>query len=113
MDIDTKQLRELIAECKGNTRELGARLGVSKQAANRRVKNAGLAKFAAGLRAMHGVKGTRIALKQDPGAAVANATEKDEIEAALKEHGTQSGAARALGMGRTRLQRAMERLGIT
>ncbi len=108
-ETDNRELREQVAECHGNTRVLGEKLGITRQAANLRVKKAGLSKFAASLREMHGIRGTRSALTTDDESAKRQAR---EIRDALKEHGSQSAAARALGMGRTRLQRAMERLGI-
>ncbi len=109
MNDEEKALKEALVASHGNILELSRRLGVTREVADLRVDKAGLKVVAAKLRAKHGVSGNRSALELgSPNAVV----EKKKIEGALREYGSQVAAAKALGIGRTRLQRAMQRLGI-
>lgn len=109
MDRQAKQqMRRVIRDCHGNLAEVARRFGISREAARQRLDQPGasdLRRLAAQLRDRHGIPGSR--------GALSSARDRQRIEAALKRHKTQAAAARALRMGRTRLQRAMTRLGIT
>lgn len=108
--IVESRLRFLVEDCRGNVSEVARRLGLSRLSAGRKVSRAGLDAEAARLRAENGVSGTRSHLVLG---SVDPLGEREAIAEALRLAGwNQSEAARSLGMGRTRLQRAMERLGI-
>lgn len=106
---NTADTARQITACRGNAAKLGEKLGISRAAASKRIKKAGLEEFAAILRARNHQKGRRLQLKkgsEDP------KKERGDIVRALREHGTQDKAAAALGIGRRSLQRALVRLGI-
>lgn len=98
-----------VVAARGNVELLARRMGHSRRQIVAALRDFDLEEEAARLRALHGVSGKRTLLKR--GSADAAAEEK-KIRAALAEHKSQVAAANALGMGRTRLQRAMKRLGI-
>lgn len=108
--VDKPALKTLLQECRGSVSALSKRLGMSRQAVAARLAAAGLSQEAAKLRIQHGIRGRRTALEHG---SVNHERERTRISKALERHkNNQSAAARALGIGRTRLQRSMIRLGI-
>ncbi len=104
-----KLIERLLRQHHGSVAGASRQVGIKRQTFAWWVKRRNLDEFAAQLRAEYGISGTRSALDKgslDP------TGERQAIRAALDEHGSQTGAAKSLGIHRRRLQRAMERLGI-
>ena len=103
-------LKAELSQTGGNIRQVARNRGTTRAAVDYLVNAAGLAPYAAKLRAAAGISGGRKHLALSP-------TEQKQlrrkVETALKRHGTQGKAAQSLGMHRRRFQRAMERLGIS
>lgn len=102
----SKILRLALIASRGNITTLAEHLGVSKQAAHKRVRVAGLEAVAAKLRGENNVKGTRSAI-----GASDRRKELRRLRAAVRDaEGNITAAADALGMHRDSLRRRIERL---
>lgn len=103
--IDNAALRRLVVKNGGSLSAIARKLGVSRQAVHERLQRAGLSDDAARLRFLGGGTGHR-------NVGDLRVVERQRVLDALKEHGSQRAAARALGVGRRVIQRAIIRYGI-
>lgn len=102
-------LRKLVLTHRGNLSAIAGALGVSRQAATRRLKAAGLLELAAAQRLAGGVTGPRI-----PGEAVSEASdaERERMMRALGSTDSDEEARITLGMARRSFYRKKAALGI-